>query len=110
VGVARIYENGCFNLHIVAVHGAKCCAQHTGMHIVVVEALLIAIYLTEKKDVYIPIQPTSLPEATSFSWGLPMRRKLGSESVNPIFENLFFANLFSNGYEFPYLPFWCISR
>ena len=48
-----------------------CCAQHTGMHIVVVEALLIAIYLTEKKDVYIPIQPTSLPEATSFSWGLP---------------------------------------
>jgi hypothetical protein len=48
-----------------------CCAQHTGMHIVVVEALLIAIYLTEKKDVYIPIQPASLPEATSFSWGLP---------------------------------------
>jgi hypothetical protein len=41
------------------------------MHIVVVEALLIAIYLTEKRDVYIPIQPTSLPEATSFSWGLP---------------------------------------
>ena len=68
------------------------------MHIVVVEALLIAIYLTEKKDVYIPIQPTSLPEATSFSWGLPIRRKLGSESVNPIFENLFFANVFSNGY------------
>jgi hypothetical protein len=49
----------------------RCCAQHTGMHIVVVEALLVAIYLTEKKDVYIPIQPTSLPEATSFSWGLP---------------------------------------
>ena len=47
-----------------------CCAQHTGMHIVVVEALLIAIYLTEKENVYIPIQPTSLPEATSFSWGL----------------------------------------
>ena len=45
--------------------------QHTGMHIVVVEALLVAIYLTEKKDVYIPIQPTSLPEATSFSWSLP---------------------------------------
>jgi hypothetical protein len=44
----------------------KCCAQHTGMHRVVVEALLIAIYLTEE-DVYIPIQSTSLPEATSFS-------------------------------------------
>jgi hypothetical protein len=31
---------------------------------VVVEALLVAIYLTEKKDVYIPIRSTSLPEAT----------------------------------------------
>jgi hypothetical protein len=45
--------------------------------IYVVEALLIAIYLTEKKDVYIHIRPTllpeatPLPEATSFSWGLP---------------------------------------
>ena len=38
------------------------------MHIVVVEALLVSIYLTEKKDVYILIQPTSLPEATSFSY------------------------------------------
>jgi hypothetical protein len=43
----------------------------------VVEALLVAIYLTEKKDVYIHIRPTLLPEATSlpkatlFSWGLP---------------------------------------
>jgi hypothetical protein len=36
-----------------------------------VEALLVAIYLTEKKDVYIHIRPTLLPEATSFSWGLP---------------------------------------
>jgi hypothetical protein len=41
----------------------------------VVEALLIAIYLTEKKDVYIHIRLTLLPEATplseanSFSWG-----------------------------------------
>jgi hypothetical protein len=46
-------------------------ARSTQVCIVVVEALLIAVYLTEKKDVYIPIQPTSLPEATSFSWGLP---------------------------------------
>ena len=37
----------------------------------VVEALLIAIYLPEEKDVYIHIRPTSLPKATSFSWGLP---------------------------------------
>ena len=35
----------------------------------VVEALLITIYLIEKKDVYIPIRSTSLPP--SFSWGLP---------------------------------------
>ena len=42
----------------------RCCAQHTGMHRVVVEALLVAIYLTEMKDVYIPIRSTSLPEAT----------------------------------------------
>jgi hypothetical protein len=42
----------------------------------VVEALLVAIYL-EGKNAYMHIQPalvpeaTSLPEATSFSWGLP---------------------------------------
>ena len=35
----------------------------------IVEALLVAIYLTEKKDVYIPIQPTSLPGATIVQLG-----------------------------------------
>ena len=35
--------------------------------IYVVEALLIAIYLPEGKDVYIHIRPTLLPAATSFS-------------------------------------------
>jgi hypothetical protein len=35
---------------------------------VVVEALLVAIYLTEK-DVYIPIRSTSLPEATIVQLG-----------------------------------------
>ena len=35
---------------------------------VVVEALLVVIYLTEK-DVYIPIQSTSLPEAWKLSLG-----------------------------------------
>jgi hypothetical protein len=29
---------------------------------------------------------------------------------NLFFENLFFAIVFSNGYEFPCLPFWRISR
>jgi hypothetical protein len=43
--------------------------QLTGMHIVVVEPLLIAIYLTEKKDVYIPIRPTSVLEATIVQLG-----------------------------------------
>jgi hypothetical protein len=33
--------------------GPQCCAQQTGMHIVVVEALLIAIYL-EGVNGYIP--------------------------------------------------------
>ena len=42
-----------------------CCAQQTSMH--VVEALLIAIYLPEGKDVYIHIRPTLLLEAISFS-------------------------------------------
>jgi hypothetical protein len=28
------------------------------------EALLVAIYLTKKKDIYIHIRPTLLPEAT----------------------------------------------
>ena len=28
-------------------HGAECCAQQTGMHILVVEALLIATFLSE---------------------------------------------------------------
>ena len=41
----------------------------------VVEALLIAIYLTEKKDVYIPIRSTSLPEATIV--------QLGPAQLNP---------------------------
>jgi hypothetical protein len=40
---------------------------------VIVEALLVAIYLTEKKDVYIPIQPTS--EATIVQLG-PARLNL----------------------------------
>ena len=35
------------------------------------EALLIAIYLPEGKEVYIHIRSTLLPEATTFSWGLP---------------------------------------
>ena len=87
-GGGQNLRNGCFNLHIVAVHGAKCCAQHTGMHIVVVEALLIAIYLTEKKDVYIPIQPTSLPEATSFSWGLP------GVKVSTQFSKIYFSQMY----------------
>ena len=58
-----------YGIHLIGVHPSqgmhlKCCAQQTGMHIVVLEALLVAIYLTEKKDVYIPIRSTSLPEAT----------------------------------------------
>jgi hypothetical protein len=49
------------------------------MHIVVVEALLIAIYLTEKKDVYIPIRSASLPP--SFSWGHPfLTPKVGNHA------------------------------
>ena len=34
------------------IQGSECCAQHTSMHIVVVEALLIAIYL-DGNDAYI---------------------------------------------------------
>jgi hypothetical protein len=33
----------------------RCYAQHTGMHGMIVEALLIAIYLPEVEDVYIHI-------------------------------------------------------
>jgi hypothetical protein len=39
-----------------------CCAQQTSMHILIVEALLIAIYL-EGKDAYMHIRPTLMPEA-----------------------------------------------
>jgi len=33
------------------------------MHTMVVEALLVAVYLPDGKDVYIHIRPTLLPEA-----------------------------------------------
>jgi hypothetical protein len=46
----------------------RCCAQHTGMHIVVVEALLVAIYLTEKKDVYMSFDLPRCLRPPSFSY------------------------------------------
>jgi hypothetical protein len=49
----------------------KPIARSTQVCIYVVEALLVAIYLPEGKDIYIHIRPTLLSEATSFSWGLP---------------------------------------
>jgi hypothetical protein len=40
------------------------------MHILVVEALLVAIYLTEKKDVYIHIRPTQCSQQDGHLAGL----------------------------------------
>jgi hypothetical protein len=51
------------------LYSRECCAQQTGMHILVMEALLIAIYLLEGKDVYIHIRASSLPEATVVQLG-----------------------------------------
>jgi hypothetical protein len=48
--------------------------------ICVVEALLIAIYLPEGKDVYIHIRPTLLPKATSVQLG-PAQLNLQLPSV-----------------------------
>jgi hypothetical protein len=46
----------------------------------VAEALLIAIYLPEGKDVYIHIRPTLLPEATTVQLG-PAQLNLQLPSV-----------------------------
>jgi hypothetical protein len=63
------------------------------MHIVVVEA--IAIYITEKKDVYIPIQSTSLPKATIV--------QLGPAQLNlqlPLSSRTCYELASSNGYTY----------
>jgi hypothetical protein len=49
----------------------------------VVEALLIAIYLTEKKDVYIHIRPTLSPEANLPPGACPAEPSAVPTQLNP---------------------------
>jgi disulfide bond formation protein DsbB len=49
-------------VHLIGYPCHRCCAQQTGMYILIVEALLVAIYLP--KDVYMYIRHPA-------TWGLP---------------------------------------